>query len=127
MNIQARSIRTVAAALAIGLAGCASQPPPRSRTYYAPPPAKPQPSGYVSVRYVQPTASPAAPAPTAAAQASADKQLPHWQRARAYLQAARAKLEAATTGKGGHRQAAISHTDEALAHVETGIARANSR
>ena len=126
MNHQTLFIRALAVALAIGLVGCASQPPPRSRTYYAPPP--PKPSGYVSVRSVQPTTT-AQTAPVADTSAAAERtrQQGHKRRALAYLQTARANLEASTATRSGHRRDAVRFTDEAIGHVEAGIAHANAR
>ncbi len=121
MNIQTLSARTTAAALAIGLVGCAT-PPPSSHTSYSPPP-----SGYVSVHYVQPT--PAATAPVADASGTEERarRQAHMRRALAYLQAAKGNLQAATMNRGGHREGAIQYTDEAIGHVEAGIANANAR
>lgn len=124
MNCHTPSFRAATAALAIGLAGCASEPPPRYTSYtprHTPPP--PQSYGTVSVRYVQP-ATQATPAP---APASANKQLPHWRRALTYLQTARENLEASSPTRSGQREAAIQHTNQAISHVEAGIAHANSR
>lgn len=123
MTIHSLSARMAVAALAFGLLACASQPPPRSQTRYTPQAAKPQPSGYVSVRYVQPT-TPAAASDDAAERT---RHQAHMRRALAYLQAARTNLNAATSTRSGHRQGAIQYTDQAIGHVEAGIAHADSR
>ena len=115
MNCQHLSLRASAAALAIGLAGCASEPPPRSTATprYAPPPPS---YGTVSVRYVQPAAAPV----------SKVHRQPNMERALADLQNARAQLNTATVNVGGHRQNALQSVDEAIGHVRSGIEYDNS-
>lgn len=116
MNCQTLPFRTAVAVLTIGLAGCASEPPPHysSAPRYAPPP--PQSYGTVSVRYVQPAAAPVSKA----------HRQPNMERALADLQNARAQLNTATVNVGGHRQNALQAVDEAIGHVRSGIDYDNS-
>ncbi len=122
MNCQTLSFPAATAALVIVLAGCASEPPPRYRSYAPRPTPPPQSYGTVSVRYVQPAAAaPEAPAPDSTARRQA-----HMRRALAHLQNSKAQLNAATMNVGGHRMSAIQAVDEAIGHVQSGIEYGNS-
>ena len=125
MNCQTLSFPAATAALALVLAGCASEPPPRYSSYTPRSAPPPQSYGTVSVRYVQPAAT-APAAPSAPASEATARRQAHMRRALAHLQNSKAQLNAGTVNVGGHRTNAIQAVDEAIGHVQSGIEYGNS-
>lgn len=127
MNCQTLSFRAATAALAIALAGCASEPPRRYSSYTpSPTPPPPQSYGTASVRYVQPAAPAPVVAPAPDSTSTVRRQV-HMRRALTHLQTAKSQLNTATVNVGGHRVNAIQAVDEAIGHVQSGIDYRNSR